>query len=389
MVTTANMSQTVFHIGVNAYEANVPHRVGSNQYAYKLLVELEKQTRGNENIVWTIYLSRPPLTDMPQARAGWQYRVVQPSLMWTQWRLPIDLYFGKLKQDVFLSLGHYAPRFCPFPSVVCVLDLAYLKFPQFFRKRDLYQLEKWTEYSVKAAKRVFTISENSKADIQSHYHKAASDIDIIYPGIESVTEKLSQAINPEVLHQYGLKSGRYIVSVGTIQPRKNMISVMHAFEALKATGQYADLKLVFVGKPGWLTQEFDDALNASPNRADMVVTGFVDEATKYGLLKQAACSVLVGYYEGFGIPAVESLLYGITPVVANTASLPEVVGEYGVLVDPYSQDDIARGLAQAIAKQPDTLKRRQMQEWAQQFSWETSATKMLEVLRDKFAPTNS
>ncbi|PWU23617.1 hypothetical protein C5B42_02365 [Candidatus Cerribacteria bacterium 'Amazon FNV 2010 28 9'] len=407
------MESSVFRVGVNAGEANVSNRVGSNTYAYKLLVELEKQTRTQHETVgpvdhetevkieWTIYLSAPPVGDMPKERAGWRYRVVTPAFLWTQWRLPLDLFFARQPLDVFLNLGHYAPRFCPYPSAVCVLDLGYLKFPQFFRKKDLYQLKHWTAYSVKQAKHIFTISQNSKKDIVDIYHINPADVSIVFPGIgkgpDAVPQKDVLIAEHETLKRYDLIPHQYIVSVGTIQPRKNMINAIKAFEAFKGerekssqrrpaeeAGEKENLKLVFVGKPGWLTKEFDDAVAASPVKNDIIVTGFVDEDTKYALLKHAVCSVLIGYYEGFGIPAIESLLYSVTPVVADTASLPEVVGEFGILVDPYNPEDIARGFEEAIEHQPDTQTRMQMREWAHQFSWETSAREMLHVLVDTF-----
>jgi len=387
------MTTRTLQIGINAYEANVVHRVGSNMYAYQLLCELENQTRQgsdhigpieiekNTRIEWTIYLSRPPCEDFPQERDGWKYKVVSPSVFWTQWRLPLALMTSTTHYDAFVSLGHYAPRFCPFPSAICILDLAYLKFPQFFRKRDLYQLKVWTAYSAKAAKHIFTISQNSKSDIEKEYHKKPSDISIVYPGLQGECIQDLADTSETTLEQWKIKKGKYIVSIGTIQPRKNMIRVIQAFEKMDPTRV---AKLVFVGKAGWMTEEFDQAVQSSTRKDDIVVTGYVDERTKYTLLRHAGCSVLVGYYEGFGIPAIESLLYGVTPVVANTASLPEVVGEFGVLVDPYSVDAIQQGLEHAMQNQPNQMQRSRMYEWARQFSWETSAKKMIDIIMEKF-----
>lgn len=383
------MSVSKISIGVNAYEANVSKRVGSNQYAYKLLCYLEKCTRselGGTSVEWVIYLPENPVEDMPKERQGYRYVICPPKKLWTQWRLPLELYVHARKLDVFLSLGHYAPRLSPVPSVVCVLDLAYLKFPQFFLPKDLYQLREWTKYSVKQASHVFTISKASQSDIQEKYQKKLEDISIVYPGIEA---SLVSEIHPQVLlttlEKFHLKEKRYLVSVGTIQPRKNMITAIHAFEILKSKNTIdPECKLVFVGKAGWMTEEFDDAIEKSPAKDSIVVTGYVDEVEKQAILAAASCSFLVGFYEGFGIPVVESLLHGVRPVVANTSSLPEVSGEFSILIDPYDVNSVANGFAQALAKIPDPMERARMHEWALQFSWETSSQKMLDVLIEKF-----
>lgn len=380
-------------IGINAYEANVQKRVGSNVYAYRLLCELEAQTRPSDDesqpvFDWTIYLPNAPIDDMPKVRKGWRYEVITPSFLWTQWRLPLALMSSKKKYDAFLSLGHYAPRYCPYPSIVCIMDLAFLKFPQFFLKKDLYQLTQWTQYSVKAASHVFTISKNSKRDVEEAYALRDDQISIIYPGIDvdqgiELPMKQQQAL----IESYGLTPKRYIVSVGTIQPRKNMINAIRAFEdhMEKSKGEMAT-HLVFVGKPGWMTEEFDQAVEKSPYKNNIIVTGFVSDDVKRALLHQAGCSILIGYYEGFGIPALESMLIGVTPVVANTGSLPEVVDKFGVLVDPYSIDSISDGFTKVFSNKPDPMKTSQMMLWAKQFTWQSSAQTMLEVIRKQFGP---
>ncbi len=396
------MTDHVIHVGINAYEANVAKRVGSNKYAHELLCELERQTREDHEHIgpvtkkrtvrfeWTVYLPSPALIDLPKQRPGFTYRIIPPKKLWTQWRLPFDLYFGGLRHDVFLSLGHYAPRLCPFPSVVCVLDLAFLKFPQFFLKKDVYQLKEWTKYSVKQAKQIVTISESTKADIVAEYKKSPEDITIIYPGIDTETKLEGGMLDAfgqdtqSLLAKYGLEANQYIISVGTIQPRKNIISAIHAFEQFNSS-QNNSYKFVLIGKPGWMTTEFDEAVANSPQKQNIILTGFVSDWDKYVLLRSALCSVLVGYYEGFGIPAIESLSAGITPVVANAASLPEVVGKFGILVDPYSVESIAKGFADAAAAPPSPMRRAEMREWAKQFSWEESGSKVLDLLEEKFS----
>ena len=365
-------------IGINAYEANVTHRVGSNQYAYRMLVELEKLAKDDEV---TVYVASKPLQDMPVERAGWRYKILKPTILWSQWRLPFELYFQMLtgkKFDVFFSLGHYAPRFCPFPSVICIMDLAFLKFPEFFKKTELWKLKTWTNYSVKQAQHIITISNQSKRDILEYYHLSDSQVTVAYPGFDppqpnTQTTRVLEALN---IHQ------QYIVYLGTIQPRKNLVRLVRAFELLATKPLHKNLRLVIGGKIGWLANEFLQVVQHSPVQKRIHVLGFVTEEQKLALYAKAKAAVLVGLYEGFGIPSLEAMAVGTIPVVAETASLPEVVGPGGILVDPYSVEDIARGLGEAIEWSGSVREEKLAagRQYMKRFSWENSARLALNVL---------
>ncbi len=365
-------------IGINAYEANVTHRVGSNQYAYRVLVELERLAQNDEV---TIYLASKPLKDMPAERIGWQYKILTPTFFWSQWRLPLELYIRALTgktYDIFFSLGHYAPRFNPFPSVICIMDLAFLKFPEFFKKTDLWKLITWTAYSVKQAQHIITISNQSKRDILEFYHLTADQVTVAYPGFDvshpdTQTTRVLEALN---VHQ------PYIVYVGTIQPRKNLVRLVKAFELVATKPLHKNLRLVIGGKIGWLADEFLHVVQHSPVQKRIQVLGFVTEEQKLALYAKAKGAVLVGLYEGFGIPPLEAMAAGTIPVVSETASLPEVVGPGGILVDPYSIDDIARGLQEAIEWSGSVREEKVAagRQYMKRFSWESSARLVLDVL---------
>jgi len=168
-------------IGIDGNEANVERRVGSNQYAFELLKSLKLLKSDHE---FVIYLREPPLPEMPKSGTGWSYRVFGPKNFWTQWRLPLDLYLHKPRPDVFFSPGHYAPRFSPVPVVVSIMDLGYLKFPEQFTKKDLYQLTLWTARSIKSASHILAISQRTKNDIIEAYGVPEERITVTYPGYD-------------------------------------------------------------------------------------------------------------------------------------------------------------------------------------------------------------
>ncbi len=376
------MADRHFVIGVNAYEANVASRVGSNVYAYELLRALEKLTRDMLSISIEVFLPSAPLADMPVARERFSYHIHPPKKLWTLWRLPLALFMHR-RHDIFLNLGHYAPRFCPSPQAVCVMDLAYEKFPQFFLPKDLYQLKNWTRRSVQVARHVFTISSSAKQDIVDLYGKAPEDITVAYPGVDlgSIPDiaELERKKTP-ILQKFDLSETEYILLLGTVQPRKNVFSALRAFEKIQEKSNHR-YTLVVAGKMGWMTQDVLDAIEHSPQKEHIRVTGFVSQEEKWVLLRNASVSVLVGYYEGFGIPAIESMGLGVRAVVSNTASLPEVVGSYGVRVDPYSVDDIAKGIQEVLLHPVSAQERGAMMEWARHFRWEESARIVLSTLQ--------
>jgi glycosyltransferase involved in cell wall biosynthesis len=171
-------------IGIDGNEANATRRVGVGQYAFQVLKHLEDQRPKTKDQKFYIYLKEEPLWDLPEETGWWKYKVFGPKKLWTQLALPLSLYLGKPRPDVFFTPSHYAPRFCPCPSVVSIMDLAFFKFPEYFRKRDLTQLKSWTAYSVRKAAKILTISEATKNDIIKYYKATKDKIVVTYPGYD-------------------------------------------------------------------------------------------------------------------------------------------------------------------------------------------------------------
>lgn len=380
-----------YSIAIDGNEANVAHRVGSNVYAYEILVAMEKISRGRGNLSFTILLSAQPVTDLPPSRPGWKYMVVKPAPLATQIGLPIHLWLHQTDYDVFYTPGHYAPRLSAVPYVSSVMDLGFLYFPEQFKKKDFAQLKDWTAYSVKRASKVIAISQATKDDVVKTYRRSPSDVVVAYPSI-SGDQSLATELEFDEFCQVKNIRQPYILYVGTLQPRKNLVRLIKAFELLcsqwnlqkvrKQVKTSAMIQLVLAGKVGWLADEVTEAINNSPFKSQIITTGYISDGLKYSLYSQASCSVLVGLYEGFGIPALESIAMSTVPVVSTTTSLPEVVGKAGILVDPYQVKDIARGLLQAVslsAKQRAQY-RRQGREQLAKFDWTKSAQTILDTL---------
>jgi len=372
------------HFAIDGNEANTSQRVGSNVFAFELIVALEELTRNSNQVQWTVLLSSPGAQDLPAERTGWSYTVVSPRPLWTQIALPVHLFLHQTQYDAFFTPGHYAPRSSAVPYITSVMDLAFLEHPDQFRKKDYLQLKEWTAYSVRHADKVLAISEFSKQAVMKHYKRKTEDVFIAYPSLPLVREDQSKVSASWIKKELGLKDP-YILYVGTLQPRKNIVSLIKAFDQFCASYTHRkkdNPQLVIAGKVGWFADETLKTIERSTYRERIHVLGYVSDAQKTVLYRKSACSVLIGLYEGFGIPPLEAMAAGTIPVVSDTSSLPEVVGEAGFKVSPYDTRDLVSVFSGILALSPRhraaLLKKGRLQ--VKKFSWQESAQKVLDEL---------
>lgn len=363
-------------IGIDGNEANIEKRVGSNIYAYKQLYWINKLDQKN---LIRVYLKSAGISDFPKASANWKYRVLKPRYLWTRWRLPLDLFLKKPQPNVFFTPGHYAPLYCPAPKAISIMDLSYLHFPKLFYKKDLYKLTKWTKQSILKAEHIFTISNFNKNDIIKNYHLNEDKISVTYPGVDENIFKLnaSQDFINKTKAEFQIPE-EFILYIGTLQPRKNLKRLFEAFSQMVNS----KIKLVIVGKQGW---HFKSILKKVKklNLSDRIIfTGYLSDRQKVSLIKSAKCLVLVSLYEGFGIPVLEAMCFGKPVVIADNSSLPEITGDIGIQVNPYSTEDIKKGLTQAIQLNKEEIYKISQisKKRINKFNWQKSASQTLEVL---------
>lgn len=370
-------SQKMKIIGIDGNEANVSSRVGSNVFAYELLVAMHRYLQQQPLFQVVVYLSRPPQPDMPAETDTWHYRIIKHQPLWGVWRLPLDLWLHR-RVDLFFSPGHYLPSISPVPMVSTIMDLAYERFPDYFRTKDRYQLQVLTRWGVKMARHVFAISEATRQDLISLYKKPAEDITVIYPAVSSL-EPLKENVVQHHLKQLGIQ-GPYVLFVGTLQPRKNLDRLIRAFEVLQAQGFSGEL--VIAGRVGWHAEGTVDLIRNSVAHTAIHHLGFVDEQQKRSLLQGAKVLVLPGLYEGFGLPPLEAIQLGTLPLVSNVSSLPEVVPIEDLRFDPENVQDIAQAILRiwelSESQKQSTLKK--LKHASEKFSWDVSAQKVCQRL---------
>jgi glycosyltransferase involved in cell wall biosynthesis len=242
-------------IAIDGYEANVKNRVGIGRYAYEIIKNIYLLRSA---VSCRIYLPNPPLPDMPRETEWWRYRVISPKQFWTFVGLPLALLRDQPSADVVFSPTHYVPRFISIPRVMSIMDLSYLAYPKMFRFRDLYKLVLWTKYSVANASRICTISEFTKNAIINQYGVSEERVVVTYPGLSMELKAKSE--KSKIIDKYNVSS-HYILSVGTLQPRKNYVRLIEAFaEFLRENKQkFGEIQLVIIGKKGWLYEEILEA----------------------------------------------------------------------------------------------------------------------------------
>src|SRR3989339_603182 len=359
-------------IGVDGNEANVEKKVGVSVYALNILKYFHKTA--NQKIMFEVYLKNPPHNDMPSTNKYFEYKVIPGAFLWSQIYLPVYLYFHK-NINVYFSPAHYLPYFCPVPQAVTIHDLAYLYFPEDFIKKDLWQLKNWTKFSVNKADKVIAVSKTTKKDIVKNYVVDENKVLVIYNGFEKTVGVKTSAVKHsdiELARTAEVKLRKYVLLVGTIQPRKNLDVLIDAFSKFSQTN--IDFKLVIVGKKGWLYESPFEKVRSMKLEDKVIFTGHISDEELIWYYQNAFCLVLPSLYEGFGIPVLEAMRYSCPTVLSMNSSLPEIGGDASIYFDPKNSDDLLQKLS--TLQENNELRKDLISKGKQRiknFSWEKCA----------------
>lgn len=383
-------------IGIDGNEANVAEKVGVSVYTHAILTHFAKEA--SENVQFIVYLRHPPSghptsVSLPKPNDFFTYEIIPGPFLWSQVFLPFHLYTKK-RPDVFFSPAHYTPRFCPVPVVTTIHDLSYFYYPDEFLKQDLYKLKNWTARSIEKSKKLIAVSKNTKKDILKFYpHIREQKITVIYNGFENniVGDGSSVPNKGEItspLRKYNLKPNAYLLYVGTLQPRKNITTLIDAFKLLTKTDP--EMKLVIVGKKGWMYEEIFQMVTDLGLTNRVVFTGYLPDEEVAVLYENAFCYILPSFYEGFGIPILEAMSHGCPVITSFNSSLPEIGGEACEYFDPTSAQNLVEKIHE-IKNNPthrkDLIKKGK--ERVKEFSWEKCAIETLKLLKSSALKTSA
>ncbi len=360
-------------IGIDASRAAIAQRTGTEAYSLHLLQSMLAHTDHR----FRLYFNQPPVAGLLPAGPHIEQRVIPFPRLWTHLRLAAEL--ARVRPDVLFVPSHVLPLIFPGRAAVTVHDLGYRLFPQAHRRFDRLYLELTTRWNARRASLIIADSQATRQDLVAHYGANSSRIRVIYPGYDSTLQPVR---DPERLLQvrdrYNIR-GEYLLTIGTLQPRKNLVRLIEAFTGLPDSAADDELQLVLAGRAGWLANPILQRAEQTGDR--VILAGFVAEEDKAALLSGAVAFVFPSLYEGFGFPMLEAMACGTPVICSNTSSLPEVAGDAALQVDPLDTAALTAAMERLLADPAlrETLVERGLAN-VQRFSWAKCAESVIAAL---------
>lgn len=365
---SGGISRYIYHLLQGLAGLRTPHRFTA------FVPDLPASTDGWEQAQLRLRSSIWP-TDRPATRIVWE-QVILPRIL------------RRSGAELLHATGYVSPLLWRGPSVVTVCDLSFIRFPRLFNRANRTYLRLFTPISVKRAARVLTISEHTRQDVIRLLGAAPDRVSVTYCGVD----ERFRPIDPDGVAEYRRRRGlpeHFILYLGTLEPRKNVATLLRAYARLRAKNAIAH-HLVLAGAPGWQYQGVFDTLSSLGIGEYVHIPGFVDESEQTLCYNAADLFVYPSLYEGFGLPVLEAMACGVPVVSSNAASLPEVVGDAGILVEPLDEPMLAEAIVQVLS---DASLRDRMRlaglEHAERFSWASMAHKTLEHYERAFAQASA
>ncbi|MFH1509197.1 MAG: glycosyltransferase family 1 protein [bacterium] len=356
-------------IGIDAREAAGLEKAGKGTYVQELLKEIENSDSPHQFILYT--KDQLSVIDSKNIKVK---QIKAPSIFWhlvCLWHL---LFIDKV--DKFLATTSYIiPALVPKKCVVIIPDLVvFLKISQHQTKASL--IEKLT--LIRAAKKclkIIAISESTKKDIIKTFSVAQDKIIVILLAASDIFQPTS---NMEILQKYSLPF-KYFLFVSTLEPRKNIVRLIKAYKIAKSENDFP--QLVLVGKKGWYYKEIFVTIENLGLEKDIIFPNYIEACDLPAIYSHATAYLFPSLYEGFGMTVLEAMKCGTPVLTSNISSLPEVVGEAALLVDPKNVTDIAKSIKELYLN--ENLKNKLVEKGykqAQKFSWQKTAEETLKVL---------
>jgi len=348
------------------------HLTGNETYIRNLLSSFAALDHEADFVT---YISRDVMDEIP-----WRFqkrRVSQNPFR----RLGVDLP-RKLREDQpnLLHVQYTGPLFCSTPLIVSVHDVSFLEHPEYFTKFRSLQLRCTVQRTVQDSVCVLTPSEFSKRSILAAYRLDDRKVKVLPNGVSSAFRPLAREAAQSWVRSALNLSAPFVLTVSDLQPRKNHLGLIRAFEQLMRAHPELPHHLILVGKETWYSQVIRATAAKSELRDRIHFTGFVSDQELLQLY--GACDVFVypSFYEGFGLPILEAMACGRAVACSNTSAMPEVADSAALLFDPCSTEDLFRAMRDLLLNPELRLRMERLgMQRATLFSWEKAASKTLEV----------
>lgn len=362
-------------IGIDASRATAGERTGTEAYSLFLTRSLVRigSSRGHQFRLY--FRDRPSEEVFPESDSIQHVELTFPRL-WTHLRLASELH--RNPPDVFFTPAHVIPFSYRRPSMATVHDLGFLHFPDAHTRQQAAYLRWSTGHNARRARKIIADSSATKNDLVGFYKIPADKVEVIFPGIDPELKPILDAgQRAAVMEKYGI-SEPYLLHIGTIQPRKNLIRLIDSF-----LSSGVDRRLVLAGKIGWLSKPILDHIEQlkTADKRRMLLAGYIADEDKAALISGADALLFPSLYEGFGFPLIEANACGTPVLASNTSSLPEIANQAALLVDPLDLTALGDGIARIIE---DKSYREDLVEAgfanAKRFSWNSAAERILDLL---------
>lgn len=362
-------------IGIDASRAVSNRRTGTENYSLHLIRALCDLDR--DQVIRLYYRAGSDGSRLPPASPDVDHREVRGGRLWTHIHLARAL--RRSPVDLLFVPAHVIPIVHP-PSVVTIHDLGYLDRADDHPARQRLMLDATTRWNLRAARRVIVPSAFTASDIAARFPRVESKIDVVPHGVSADFGPRSAESIGDTLNRLGVKAP-YVLSVGTIQPRKDYPTLAEAVAIHNRYSADIPLHLVVVGRPGWLVERVLDHVEPFREAARLSILTTVEDADLPALYSGAFAYVQSSRFEGFGMPILEAMACGAPVICADSSSLPEVAGAAGMLFETGNAQDLADRLS-LLRRRPDTrvtLARRGIDR-AKRFNWSRAADATLDVL---------
>ena len=358
---------------------------GIGRYVRELTAALAVEDPVTDYRLFVAGSKREQLPHPPGTNFDWRPTILTPRWLARIWQraqlpLPVEAFTGLV--DLFHATDFVLPPTLPRTrSLLTVHDLSFIRVPDAASPSLRRYLEAVVPRSVERADHVLADSQATKDDLMEIYRTPADKISVLYSGVAGrfgrVTDEMALK---DVLDRHDLKDIRYVLSVGTVQPRKNYSRAIRALSTIRDQG--IDLHYAVAGGPGWLEDEMYRSIRETGMEDRVHILGFVPDEDLPALYSGARALIAVSLYEGFGLPILEAMACGTPVITSNLSSLPEVAGDAGILVDPLDTEAISDAIVRTMT---DADLRQKLVaaslEHVKRFSW-ASAVRQLKSIYD-------
>ena len=381
-----SLSYRPAHVGLNAHLLSLTETYRGAGINGHILNLLQRLPTADPDLHFTAFLSEqrfaaPPGLAVHTVRRPTSRPLVR--VLWEQLQLPRELRARRI--DLLHGLAYAVPLASTCPAVVTIHDLSFFRFPETMRPHRRVYLKAMTRSATRRAKRVIAVSKQTRDDLVQLLHIPAEKVEVVYNGVGEAFHPAGREEVEQFRQRRGLPA-RFILFLGTLEPRKNIVALLDAFANWRecdGRDQGAEgIKLVVAGAKGWYFERIFARAENLGLADDLLFPGFLPVEELPWWYRAAECFVYPSLYEGFGLPVLEAMACGTPVITSSVSSLPEVSGEAAIMVDPSDTTALSNAIGQVMgSKVLQAEMRHAGLRQAACFSWDRAAKDTVGVYR--------